>query len=116
MRKRRVRGPVVCGPRKHFFPFLLRNMRRSDSLQRQPCAVRGDSPVARDGIPKTERVYSRYKLDRSSDNDLRKEHNHPPGKIDIDNNEDYCEPGPSERLYLEKRGKPLHGKIYKPIE
>jgi hypothetical protein len=34
MRKRRVRGLVVGGPSEPLFPFLPRNMRRPDSLQR----------------------------------------------------------------------------------
>jgi hypothetical protein len=91
-------------------------MCRSDSLERQPCAIRSDSPLASNGIPETECVYARRKLDRSPDNELRKEQNHQPGKIDIAHHEAHCEPGSSERLNREKRGKPVHRKIYEPIE
>jgi len=91
-------------------------MRWSDPLERQPCAVRSDSPLAGNGIPETECVYSRRKLDRSPDNELGKKQNHQPGKIDIPHHEPNCEPRSSERLKLEKRGKPVHRKVYEPIE
>src|SRR6266700_1500316 len=76
MRKRRVRGPTVWGPGEPLFPFLLRNMRGPDIFQWQPCAIRRNSPLPRDGIPETERIRARHKLDYVPNDGFRKQHNH----------------------------------------
>jgi hypothetical protein len=58
-----LRGPTVRGPGEPLFPFMLRNMRRPDTLQWQPCAICRNSPLPRDGVPETEGVGARHKLD-----------------------------------------------------
>src|SRR5262249_34019924 len=104
------------GPGESLFPFLLRNMRRPDTLQWQPCAIRRNSPLPRDGVPETERVGARHKFDRVPNDGLRKQHNQQTGNVDVGNHESRCEPGSCEGLHLEDRSAHTHGIIDEEIQ
>src|SRR6516165_4270395 len=91
-RDRGIRRAIVCGPREHLLPLLLRNASRPDPLKRKPGAVGGTPALARNGVSEPECVKARSKLDDRPDEELAEKQKDQSREVDIPDHESRREP------------------------